>query len=142
MAKNLTIFSERNCGFRKKEIHNLVQKLKEELEFSISSLQINFVSSDTILNLNKKYLEHNFTTDIITFNYSGENNNLDGEIFISVVDAEKNALKFKVDCRTEILRLVIHGILHLLGYNDDRTANRRIMKIMEDKLTNKFNFIL
>jgi len=94
MLKNLFITNNKQIQFDKREIHNLVAKLKKHLKFTIESLPINFVDSKTILSINKKHLNHNCTTDIITFNYSGNLSNLDGEIFISYNDGLANANKF------------------------------------------------
>ena len=74
-----------------------------------------------IHDINKSYLKHDYTTDIITFNYSNSLEQIDGEIFISIDDALSNSKKFKVTLSDELVRLVIHGILHLLGYDDLNT---------------------
>ncbi|MEO7802730.1 MAG: rRNA maturation RNase YbeY, partial [Ginsengibacter sp.] len=74
-------------------------------------LNIIFCSDEYLLRLNKKFLTHNTYTDIITFNYS--NNNVEGELYISWERALVNANKFKVNMNFEILRLIIHGCLHL-----------------------------
>ena len=95
---------------------------------------------------NKQYLNHNYDTDIITFNYSGSNNHLDGEIFISISQAIDNSIKFNVNLDSELIRLVVHGLLHLIGYDDKNSSEKKIMKSEEDKLTEiisqKFNNIL
>ena len=139
MIRNLNVSVSNNIKIKKVEIHNLVQLLKLELNFSISSLVINFVTSDEIIPINNKYLGHNFSTDIITFNYSGENYTLDGEIFISLDDASYNAQKYEVELNNEILRLVIHGLLHLIGYDDKDQKDKRKMKSLENTLVNKFH---
>ncbi len=108
-----------------------------ELDVNILSLEINFVSSETMLGINKKYLKHNYCTDIITFDYSNERNNLDGEIFISIDDALQNSKKYRVTLSNEILRLVTHGILHMSEYDDKTTAKRKRMKIVEDMVVQK-----
>jgi probable rRNA maturation factor len=136
--KNLFVYSERNFKVDKRNIHKIVFLLTKELLFSIESIYINLVSSDEIKEINNKYLEHNFSTDIITFNYSGENDTLDGEIFISLDDACKNAKKYVVSLDKEILRLVIHGFLHLLGYDDTSPKDKKIMKAEEDRLVNMY----
>ena len=134
MVKNLSVNSKINYGIKKNMVHNLVKNLKKDLEFDISSFFINFISREEIIDINKKFLKHNYYTDIITFNYSGNNNILDGEIFISVEDAEINAKRFNVNFNDEIIRLVIHGFLHLLGY-DDKDRNKKIaMKKRENQL--------
>jgi rRNA maturation RNase YbeY len=143
VVKDLRIFcSDKNYKVNKIRIHRLVNNLKQELNFSISSLPINIISSGEITIINKKYLSHNNSTDIITFNYLGKTDNLDGEIFISYDDAKNNASKFKNTLAEEIFRLVIHGILHLLGYDDMKAKDYKIMKKLENQLLNRYKFLL
>lgn len=136
MIKNLSVFSSKNIRVNKSAIHKIVTFLKNELHFSISSLQYNFVSPEEINTINKKFLKHDFTTDIITFNYSGKNDILEGEIFISMEDARQNSKKFKVSLDNEIMRLVVHGILHLIGYDDKSSVDKKKMKKEENRLVN------
>ncbi|TSA26975.1 MAG: rRNA maturation RNase YbeY [Ignavibacteriales bacterium] len=135
--KNLFIYTEKGIKINKRSLHKIVVLLCNELEINVSVLEINFVSSETILGINKKYLNHNYNTDIITFDYSNERNNLDGEIFISIDDALENSKKYHVTLNNEILRLVIHGILHMAGYDDVTLAKRKKMKKVEDVLVQK-----
>lgn len=110
--------------------------------FKLTSLEINFINANEIVRINQEYLKHDYSTDIITFNYSEENNLIDGEIFISVEDALENAKKFKISTKEEIFRLIIHGILHLLGYDDLKKKDKNIMKRLENRLLNSNKFIL
>jgi rRNA maturation RNase YbeY len=126
----------------KRKIHLLVKELSHNLSFQLVSLEINIISSDEIISLNKKHLKHDYTTDILTFNYSSKKALLDAEIFISVDDAKSNSKKFKVSFNEEIGRLVIHGILHLLGFDDRITSEKKVMKRLENKLLSSFKFIL
>lgn len=126
----------------KLQIHKFVNSLREDLEFNIDSLFINIINSEEIQKINKDYLSHDHSTDIITFNYSGDHYNLDGEIFISLEDAQEFAKKYKVTSNKEIIRLIIHGILHLKGYDDSTKPDRKKMKRIENNLTNKYNFAL
>ena len=139
MIKNLTVNNSRKLKINKKGIHDIISLLKNELKFSIFSLQINIVYSDYILEINKKYLGHNYSTDIITFNYSGKNDNLDGEIFISIDEAFSNSKNYEVTLDNELARLVTHGILHLLGYDDLKPRDKKKMKKEENRLV-KFIF--
>ena len=141
MIKNLYVSSSTN-RINKARIHKLVGLLREDLEFSIECLYINFISSEDILKINKKFLKHDRSTDIITFNYSGNHTEIDGEIFISTNDAKINARKYNVSLSKEYTRLIIHGILHLKGYDDINKNARRKMKRVENNLTNKYNFAL
>ena len=108
--KNFFIYSEKGIKINKRSLHRIVASLCNELDLKVFSLEINYVSSETMLGINKKYLNHNYNTDIITFDYSNERNNLDGEIFISIDDALENSKKYHVTLNNEILRLVTHGI--------------------------------
>ena len=134
MIKNLAVNNSEKLKVNKKGIHEIVSLLKKNLKFSVFSLQINIVYSDYLLEINKKYLGHIHNTDIITFNYSGKNDNLDGEIFISIDEALSNSKKYKVTLDNELSRLITHGILHLLGYNDVKPADKRKMKKEENRL--------
>ena len=139
MVKNLQVNFDKNFVFNKEKIHNLVRFLRKKLDFEIFSLVINFVPSAYLLEINRKYLNHNYLTDIITFNYSGSHNNLDGEIFISFEDAEINADKFGVSAKDEYFRLIIHGVLHLLNYDDHQKNDKIVMKRLENILLKSFS---
>ncbi len=135
--KNLFIYNEKEIKIKKSLLHKIVSSICGELDLNIYSLEINFVSSETMISINKKYLNHNYSTDIITFDYSNERNNLDGEIFISINDASENSKKYHVTLNNEIFRLVTHGILHMTGYDDITLAKRKKMKKVEDTLVQK-----
>ncbi len=127
---------------KKRKVGVLVKDLSTILEFTVNSLEINFISDDKIKEINSEHLNHNYSTDIITFNYSDEQKKIDGEIFISIDDANENARKYKVTLLEEISRLIIHGILHLLGYDDQHKKDKIKMKRQENKLLNTLKFIL
>lgn len=139
--KNVIVYSS-DKSINKSKVHLLVNKLSKEMHFKVASLEINFISGYEIEILNKSYLKHKNSTDIITFNYSINRDLLDGEIFISVDDAKTNAKRFKVSYKDEISRLIIHGILHLLGFDDINKKDRIIMKRHENKLLNTLKFVL
>lgn len=136
--KNLTVQISKEYKINKREVHKIVSLLKKELLFNVNEMSINIVTAEEIHKVNKQFLNHDFSTDIITFNYSEENNTLETEIFISLDDAYSNAVKYKVSLDNELLRLVIHGCLHLLGYDDKDKNDKAKMKRMENKLVNKF----
>jgi rRNA maturation RNase YbeY len=136
--RNVVVFCPKKYKIDKSLVYSIVKYLKNELIFDISDLEVNFISSDEIIQINKKYLNHNFSTDIITFNYSEKEKNLDAELYISVDDAHFNSKKFGVTFEQEIIRLVIHGILHLIGYDDKAEKKKRVMKQEEDNLVLNF----
>ena len=134
MNKNVFVSINHNSILSKSEVHKIISRLKKLLSFKIHNLPINFISSEEIHELNKTYLKHDYSTDIITFNYSGKNDILEGEIFISVDDASVNSEKYKVHFSNEIIRLIVHGILHLLGYDDQDKVSKSKMKKEENRL--------
>lgn len=136
--KNVKLFSEKGIRLEKKCIDLLISKLQNEFEFKIDSLEFNFVGTDTIVDINKKHLDHHHSTDIITFNYSDESYRFDAEIFISVPEAIENSKKYGVTADNELGRLIIHGILHLMGYNDTIASKKQKMKKIENELIDKY----
>ncbi len=136
--KNVLVYNEKGIRVDKRTVHSIVKLITSELNLYVMSLEFNFISSKTIIEVNKNYLRHNYSTDIITFDYSDEKNILDGEIFISIQDAVENSKKYGVSSDNELLRLIIHGILHLIGFDDTTDAKRKKMKIAENDLVKKF----
>lgn len=104
----------------------------------LGDLSYIFCSDNYLLKLNQKYLKHNSFTDIITFNYS-EQKVISGEIYISVDRIRENAVKFKEDFNRELLRVMAHGVLHLLGYNDKSKNEKEEMKSKEEEKINMFH---
>ncbi len=136
--KNVFVNVEKDFVLNKRKVHKILSMLCQELNIGFAGMEVNFVSSETILELNKKHLGHNYCTDIITFDYSSERDNLDGEIFISLPEAKKNSKLFRVSVDNELLRLLTHGILHIIGYDDKNSNRKKIMKQEEDRLVRKF----
>ncbi|NDP22555.1 MAG: rRNA maturation RNase YbeY [Paludibacter sp.] len=97
-----------------------------------------FCNDNRILEVNKKYLQHDYYTDIITFDYS-EGLIISGDIFISIETVKTNANEFGVSFEQELLRILIHGILHLCGQNDKTKESRAQMTQKENLALEKFN---
>ncbi|MHC1737367.1 MAG: rRNA maturation RNase YbeY [Ignavibacteriaceae bacterium] len=141
MIKNLTVTFDYKTVISSKEIHSLISFLKKELTFTVDFLEVLFVDTDKMISYNKKYLAHDYSTDVISLSFSDHKLILEGLIIISVPEAGKNAKIYKVEHRDELFRLVIHGILHLVGYDDGSKKERGIMKKQEDYLLSKFSTI-
>jgi probable rRNA maturation factor len=141
LVKNLQIYSQ-DSSINKRAIHKLISSLMEEFNLTISFLSISFIKSARLRDVNKEYLKHDYETDVITFNYSKKIKEIDGEILISFEEADRNAKKYKVTYGKELCRLVIHGMLHLLNFDDKNTKSKKIMKQMENELINRYNFAL
>jgi rRNA maturation RNase YbeY len=102
----------------KNKIKNWIKFIIEkEFKKSAGDITYYFTDDPEILEINKKYLNHNFYTDIITFGYCTENN-ISGDIVISVDTVKSNANEFNVTFENELNRVIIHGILHLIGFDD------------------------
>ena len=96
-------------------------------------LGVYLLDAPEITHLNETYLQHAGPTDVITFDYC-EPTRLAGEIFVCVDEAKSHARRFRTTWRCELVRYLIHGLLHLRGYNDKRAADRRRMKAEESRL--------
>lgn len=99
---------------------------------SLSEINYIFCSDKYLLSLNQQFLNHNTLTDIITFNNSTQEGVLKADIYISVERVKENADKFKVLFENEIHRVMIHGVLHLLGFKDKRPAEKALMRKKEE----------
>ena len=91
-----------------------------------------FVDDEEILRVNREYLQHDYYTDIITFDYT-EGDTISGDLFISLDTVRTNAEQFGKPYEEELHRVIIHGILHLCGINDKGPGEREIMEAAEDK---------
>ena len=107
------------------------QCLKEGVH--IETLQYVFCSDTFLLDINKRFLNHNFYTDIISFDLSEQNGSLIGDVYISIDRVKENA-KTEGNLYThELLRVIFHGALHFCGYKDKKPADQKTMRSMEDK---------
>ena len=97
-----------------------------------------FCSDGYLLEVNKKYLDHDTFTDIITFDYT-EGKELSGDIFISTDRLRENAATFGVSFREELLRVMVHGVLHLMGYKDKTDQDRALMRNKENEMIALFH---
>ena len=91
-----------------------------------------FCSDEHLLNINTQFLNHDFYTDIITFDNSESHDIIEGDIFISIDRVEDNALTNQVSFANELNRVIIHGVLHLLGYNDKSKEEQKEMREKEN----------
>ncbi len=106
--------------------------------FSIKSLQYNYVSKKEMLRINKKFLDHNFLTDVITFDYS-DNNHLSGEVFICQDQVQINAREYGETIDNETVRVISHAFFHLCGYMDRTPDQQLTMTLKEDEAIAAFH---
>lgn len=91
-----------------------------------------FCDDEYILEINKQYLNHDYYTDIISFDYS-VGNELHGDVFVSIDRIRENAVDFKVPFEDELKRVIIHGVLHYCGYKDKTSEEEVLMRVKEDE---------
>jgi rRNA maturation RNase YbeY len=119
---------------RKNQIKTLAQTVLSSEGILEAEINIIFVNDDYMLRLNQEYFKKNTTTDVISFNLTDDNSDgLDGEIYANVEQINRQASEFHVSTEEEIFRIVIHGLLHLLGFDDQTKAQKQIMTEKEDQ---------
>ena len=116
----------------RKSLNNLWLKMVAESEIRrLGAVSIIFCSDNYILDVNMKYLQHDYFTDIITFDYC-EGSTISGDLFISIDSVRENANFYGTEFEDELNRVMVHGILHLIGYDDHTEADKKIMRQKED----------
>lgn len=122
-----------------KKSSHVVQWIKTTIHSyhrNCGEILIVFCDDQCLLKMNQKYLKHNTLTDIITFNYN-ELEIISGEIYISLDRVKDNAQKYKVPLENELLRVIIHGVLHLIGFNDYTKREKSIIRLQEELALSK-----
>lgn len=115
-----------------KALNNRWLKMVAESEVKkLGPLSIIFCSDNYILDINIKYLQHDYFTDIITFDYC-EGDLVSGDLFISIDSVRENALHYQVKFEDELDRVMVHGLLHLIGYDDHTPEETALMRQKED----------
>jgi probable rRNA maturation factor len=130
---SIRIFYDR-ISFRQrgiKKIRNLIGKILERDGFVPGNINIIITDDESLIKINREFLKHDYYTDVITFGYN-EEGKINGEIYISIDTVKNNALNYNVSLNNEMLRVIIHGILHLTGYDDKTGKERKLMNEMED----------
>jgi rRNA maturation RNase YbeY len=106
--------------------------------FAFGDINFIFVSDEYLLKINQEYLHHDYYTDVITFDY-GEENLLAGDIFISVDRVKDNAGELNESFEQELKRVIIHGVLHLMGQNDKTSEEASEMRQKEDACLSEYS---
>lgn len=117
---------------KKRETTEWIKAVAATYEKRIGEIAYIFCSDEKILEVNRQYLQHDYYTDIITFDYC-EGNRLSGDLFISLETVKTNSEQFNTPYEEELHRTIIHGILHLCGINDKGSGEREIMEAAENK---------
>lgn len=113
------------------KIANWIESVAKTYNKETGEISYLFCDDNKILEVNQEYLNHDFYTDIITFDYS-EENTISGDIIISLQTVESNSQMYKTDFLEELHRVIIHGILHLSGLNDESEEEEKAMRDAEN----------
>ena len=125
-------FEDTNFKFNRRRLTSQWLKFTAESEIKrIRQVNIIFCSDNYILDINQKYLQHDYFTDIITFDYC-EGKTLSGDLFISVDTVRENAIFYGTEFDDELNRVIVHGLLHLIGYDDHSEEDQKTMRSKED----------
>jgi metalloprotein, YbeY/UPF0054 family len=116
----------------KERINKWIRNVAESYSKKTGDINYIFCSDEKILDVNRQYLQHDYYTDIITFDYT-KGNKISGDLFISLDTVRTNSEQFNTPYNTELLRVIIHGVLHLCGINDKGPGEREIMEAAENK---------
>jgi rRNA maturation RNase YbeY len=128
-------------GESRKKIRSILISHAQTNRYDISSLSYVFVDDEYLLELNQKTLNHDTYTDIITFDLSDQEGMIDGEIYISIDRVKENAKLFNVAFITEMIRVVAHGYLHLIGFKDKTSAQKEEMRKQEEYFIKQFEIV-
>lgn len=121
-----------------KEIKRFLEKVITDENKTPGDLVFIITSDESLVEINRKFLKHDYYTDVITFDYSAEGT-VNGEIYMSIDTIRRNALSYKSGINEELFRVMIHGILHLCGYRDERKEERKKMFSRQEEKLKEFD---
>ncbi len=133
----IQVFKTEHSDFDLNYFQSVVSHLIKEENKEEGDLTLIFCSDEYLLEINNKHLNHDYYTDIITFDYS-QKKNISGDLFISIDRVKENAKEFSVPFLNELSRVVVHGVLHLCGYNDKTEEEKKQMRKLENKYLKNF----
>lgn len=134
----INIFKEcKDIDFYKDHIIQLINLSLEPTRYNQVKINIIFCNNDKLNSFKQEYFNDDALTDIITFPIKNDND-LEAEIYISIEMAKINADEFNVSLNNELSRLIVHGVLHLIGFNDDTEDSKKIMFLKQDEIISNF----
>lgn len=131
----LEIFNQsENSSFRlpEEKLLSTVYQIYQDHHMSFEWINVILLNSDEHTTMNAQYLNHDYPTDILTFEFE-EGDNMNGELYLNVDVASSNSTYYKVSLENELSRLIIHGALHLTGQGDHSEEEKTQMKVLEDR---------
>ena len=132
MGKELNITGNESEVVSSEAVISVMSSVLDGEEKDYTSVSVLLVSDDEIKEVNKKYLGHDYATDVVTFPLHEDSEPIEAEIYVSLQTTARNSKTYNNSHSSEIIRVVIHGILHLAGYEDSTSESRREMKMKEN----------
>jgi probable rRNA maturation factor len=123
---------------KKRILKSWLSNTIKEHGYRVGDINIVFCSDERIQEINIEYLQHDYATDIITFPYQ-ESNIVSADIFISIPTVKNNAIQFVQSFNEELNRVMVHGVLHLIGFNDSTSKEKKEMREQENICLNKLS---
>ncbi len=138
-------FSDQSAGFSLEHTSQTIKWLTQIANnegYSVQRLNYIFCSDEDLLSINKQYLQHDYYTDIITFDLSEIEKSIFADIYISIDRVKDNAVQYQQEFMHELLRVLSHGLLHLIGFNDKTPQQQALMTQKENECIGLFMDIL
>ena len=134
----INIFNDyKDIDFHKNHIVQLINLSLEEAKYNQVKINLIFCDNDKLNSFKREYFDDDVLTDIVTFPIKNDSD-LEAEIYISVEMAKINSKEFNVSLNNELSRLIIHGVLHLIGFNDDTKDSKKIMFLKQEEIISNF----
>ena len=134
----INIFNEcKDVDFHKDHIIQLINLSLKATKYNQVKINLIFCDNDKLNSFKRKYFDDDVLTDIVTFPIKNDND-LEAEIYISIEMAKSNAYEFNVSLNNELSRLIIHGVLHLIGFNDNTKDAKKIMFSKQEDIISNF----
>ena len=121
------------------DLTNWISKVCVDESYNLGDISLIFCSDEYLLDMNRTHLDHDYYTDIITFDYT-DNQIVSGDLFISIDRVRDNATDFNVSFEHELHRVIIHGVLHLCGYKDKSDDEEKLMRTKENNALSLISF--
>jgi probable rRNA maturation factor len=137
----MIVFFNEDINFKfqgKNKFKSWLKKVAEKEEFNIHNLNYIFCSDEYLHKINLEYLEHDTYTDIITFDNSEDETIIEGDIFISIERVRENSYTLNTVFEDELKRVIVHGLLHLCGYDDHTPEDKAEMRYLESNYILEF----
>jgi rRNA maturation RNase YbeY len=132
MAISFNFIETKDVVSQKNKVKSWIKSVAEKRGFKVGEISYIFCSDDYLLDINKTYLKHDFYTDIITFDYT-DAKKISGDLYISIDRVRDNAQELNLGFEQELHRVIIHGVLHLLGLKDKTEEEAKEMRKAEEE---------